>query len=244
MTGSSPRVRGRHRLSFFPAGAARLIPACAGQTQAFSMGKGSRWAHPRVCGADSPTRARLAQPARAHPRVCGADGLIARAAWSCRGSSPRVRGRQGLSVGADSDHRLIPACAGQTASETSHRAARRAHPRVCGADVDLIEHLKHLPGSSPRVRGRLAVPGDLPPLLRAHPRVCGADASHVPLHKSHAGSSPRVRGRLKKCWTLHCRTRLIPACAGQTRSTECCGPSTTAHPRVCGADSRIIRPPA
>ena len=51
--GSSPRVRGR-RLPFLRACAgAGLIPACAGQTDALTVLSMGKWAHPRVCGADS-----------------------------------------------------------------------------------------------------------------------------------------------------------------------------------------------
>ena len=71
--GSSPRVRGklprapRHRLH------PRLIPACAGKTQAWSAARSLSAAHPRVCGEN---------PARAG------------AAPGSTGSSPRVRGKR------------------------------------------------------------------------------------------------------------------------------------------------------
>jgi len=131
---------------------------------------------------------------------------------------------------------LIPACAGQTPAPRITARRCRAHPRVCGADIGEPENYEHNPGSSPRVRGRHALPGlvhlllglipacagqTMPrvcsiPRARAHPRVCGADA-----FASAASTRPG---------------RLIPACAGQTRSPPASLCNHQAHPRVCGAD--------
>ena len=72
-----------------------------------------------------------------------------------------------------------------------------------------------VPGSSPRVRGKLVVSSDNPliprlipacagktlskPLTpfaaRAHPRVCGENALSNVIQARRAGSSPRVRGK-------------------------------------------------
>ena len=49
---------------------------------------------------------------------------------------------------------LIPAGAGQTASDTSPSAAMRAHPRRCGADKNFVPFVPKSLGSSPQVRGR------------------------------------------------------------------------------------------
>ena len=53
------------------------------------------------------------------------------------------------------------------------------------------------------------------------------------------GSSPRVRGRpglLAVCWGS---VRIIPAGAGQTRPSSIPTPSSSDHPRGCGADATI-----
>ena len=234
-SGSSPRVRGR----LLPAGERRarfrLIPACAGQTSTAPDLRGSK---------------------RAHPRVCGADPTLRQMASMSTGSSPRVRGRQGFRWGDQCRAGLIPACAGQTARRRAFPGWCRAHPRVCGADKPGCKAGQSPSGSSPRVRGRrcrqlvLADRGGLIPAcagqtakppphkrgLMTHPRVCGADGRDLPEGRSDRGSSPRVRGRRSSLIRLSPAWGLIPACAGQTGALVTGGAHAGAHPRVCGAD--------
>ena len=173
--------------------------------------------------------------------MCGADAFFKFAVCASSGSSPRVRGRHNDRVILKRRERLIPACAGQTASATPPRPRRRAHPRVCGADSIAWTWRGSSAGSSPRVRGRRfrwypvrpryglipacagQTPRRKPPRApaRAHPRVCGADAVVNALPNAHQGSSPRVRGRLTLREQLVWRDGLIPACAGQTISGRC-----------------------
>ena len=131
--GSSPRVRGK------PAGTAMLrwlcglIPACAGKTTMAILSRATSWAHPRVCGENTPL---MLNPAE------------------IQGSSPRVRGkplelkRRGVLL------RLIPACAGKTLTRTHDIWLPPAHPRVCGENTGLPVGSASPSGSSPRVRGK------------------------------------------------------------------------------------------
>ena len=98
--GSSPRVRGKLASDGSHYIRHRLIPACAGKTQARGVEKCSVWAHPRVCGENHPSQGGRARR------------------W---GSSPRVRGKLGkrrLNVLGEG---LIPACAGKTQSLIGRR---------------------------------------------------------------------------------------------------------------------------
>ena len=52
VSGSSPRVRGRHHDRARPPGSRGLIPAGAGQTPSATLSSSSAQAHPRGCGAD------------------------------------------------------------------------------------------------------------------------------------------------------------------------------------------------
>ena len=130
----------------------------------------------------------------------------------------------------------------------------RDHPRVCGEHAKLPASMLALPGSSPRVRGTLALgagekhDGGIIPACagntsartavcmerRDHPRVCGEHDSAVWFDNWPQGSSPRVRGTrmaMREWLDLY---GIIPACAGNTyiggESTEC----PRDHPRVCG----------
>ena len=114
-----------------------------------------------------------------------------------------------------------------------------------------------MPGSSPRVRGKLqesatnaAHAGLIPAcagktrscFLReawraAHPRVCGENFSSGVEQVPAAGSSPRVRGKQAEEAARAQTTGLIPACAGKTSTTVMAILPLRAHPRVCGENS-------
>ena len=70
------------------------------------------------------------------------------------GSSPRVRGKH-----LDPAHHLrgaglIPACAGKTCKRVNAGILDKAHPRVCGENLDNAADNLSRAGSSPRVRGK------------------------------------------------------------------------------------------
>jgi len=134
-TGSSPRVRGTHEQSPRNPRPHRIIPACAGNSPLAAMKMDRRADHPRVCG-----------------ELCG--GRLKNVAAG--GSSPRVRGTQFFAHSHLPPHRIIPACAGNSATPLQSWPTRADHPRVCGELADF--HVIHRPGggSSPRVRGTRA----------------------------------------------------------------------------------------
>ena len=109
-------------------------------------------------------------------------------------------------------------------------------------------------GSSPRVRGKLAVTmgwgacdGLIParagktsrrscPPSRtwAHPRACGENEYGMPRPAMEVGSSPRVRGKPPAVGVSAPLERLIPARAGKTSECGTGGHGPGAHPRACG----------
>ena len=93
LSGSSPRVRGKHTGIALLIRIYGLIPACAGKTQR-----------------PSPYRPR----GPAHPRVCGENSITLRSISSVVGSSPRVRGKLSSVRSLWNVRGLIPACAGKT----------------------------------------------------------------------------------------------------------------------------------
>ena len=170
--GSSPRVRGKQDARQRALQSGGLIPACAGKTPSLRPGANHLGAHPRVCGENCPRAVPVAHEL---------------------GSSPRVRGKLAENGLVGNVGRLIPACAGKTSERSSSSHPKRAHPRVCGENSLIVLLVAVLPGSSPRVRGKLrlglpvvAMNGLIPacagktitPIFifaysRAHPRVCG-----------------------------------------------------------------------
>ena len=234
--GSSPRVRGKPRRTSLIQALYGLIPACAGKTP----------------GLASPQ-----PPSRAHPRVCGENPRLLSPKHSDLGSSPRVRGKRQQGRNRRPAPRLIPACAGKTAGWNFHQFAGSAHPRVCGENTKAASALTWSDGSSPRVRGKLIAvrvfegsSGLIPACAgkttnrtiatknnRAHPRVCGENFFRLFPRVRGFGSSPRVRGKQACVWVGMIRSRLIPACAGKTSTTECGKSWIGAHPRVCGENT-------
>ena len=135
VSGSSPRMRGKHLAAVGDAVAVRIIPAHAGQTAYRSQGPSRPSDHPRACGANE---ARLASESHAF------------------GSSPRMRGKLGPAADRRRRLRIIPAHAGQTSRAFSSGDASPDHPRACGANKRSSTRGLEPAGSSPRMRGKRA----------------------------------------------------------------------------------------
>ena len=216
--GSSPRVRGKPGQGSGRSADQRLIPACAGKTQASGGPTSSDGAHPRVCGENgcrvlrhrtspwlipacagktcpAPTPA---QPTTAHPRVCGENGFHRGWSLGVSGSSPRVRGKPPAQRQERDRGGLIPACAGKTRPGCRSCPSSAAHPRVCGENHQAQRALADQRGSSPRVRGK----------------------------RCSSTGSGGILG-------------LIPACAGKTLAPGLPGHMYGAHPRVCGENFSV-----
>ena len=128
------------------------------------------------------------------------------------------------------------------------------YPRRCGENRRLVDDLDPRFGSSPQVRGKLAVQKtrDGEPRLipagagktlllglrsrtaTAHPRRCGENSLFRKPVMVNRGSSPQVRGKLQHPNDSVKYRRLIPAGAGKTLSPSKLSLDTTAHPRRCG----------
>ena len=75
-----------------------------------------------------------------------------------------------------------------------------------------------------------------------HPRVCGEHSYPLSTHASIMGSSPRMRGTPHLTELTDCVEGIIPAYAGNTRSTRQPARPERDHPRVCGehrSDARL-----
>ena len=175
----------------------------------------------------------------AHPHVCGEHMITHTMSDLESGSSPRMRGTQFAPVAASIGRGLIPTYAGNTCRTRLGTLLRRAHPHVCG------EHLASSPktplgsGSSPRMRGTLAIMSAcegnkgliptyagntaVPVLIQnntgAHPHVCGEHATIEIWTAITQGSSPRMRGTHWVAFALAPAPGLIPTYAGNTKET-------------------------
>ena len=181
---------------------------------------------------------------RAHPRVCGENTNTNKKPAGKIGSSPRVRGKLSETPYRSIGSRLIPACAGKTATKSRSPARCQAHPRVCGENSNLRCLIFVESGSSPRVRGKLHRPtrkGQTPGLI---PACAGKTQVRRATDAASAGSSPRVRGKRGAGEFPVAVRGLIPACAGKTRLVFLHSTTTRAHPRVCGENKVTSTPSA
>ena len=210
-----------------------IIPACAGSSRGRRLPSSGGWDHPRVCGE---------QHCRLLHFMTGT------------GSSPRVRGAADLELAADSEHGIIPACAGSRAASMQATRSRWDHPRVCGEQSMVWPTMPAQPGSSPRVRGAesqtfrmVARRGIIPACAGSrisvisislspwdHPRVCGEQDGVWRKKDVYEGSSPRVRGAAATKTARHGGRGIIPACAGSSAAIAEWSRGTRDHPRVCG----------
>ncbi len=132
LSGSSPRLRGTHRMVLEITTQIRFIPAPAGN-------------------ATKPSRACRAAPV--HPRACGERARRGLLPWRDDGSSPRLRGTRSRRGGAQRHVRFIPAPAGNAFIKLTGTPEVAVHPRACGERCGLaIDHFNGV-GSSPRLRG-------------------------------------------------------------------------------------------
>ena len=186
--------------------------------------------------------------------MCGEHHTSTTALFLIWGSSPRVRGTRRFALVPSTVTGIIPACAGNTTIYESVRVVSRDHPRVCGEHNAPSTFESGMEGSSPRVRGTPIahsdihhIAGIIPAcagntgvhlLVKAarwdHPRVCGEHAAALASPSIITGSSPRVRGT--PAYNSYAQTpfRIIPACAGNTRSSAHPCRLPWDHPRVCG----------
>ena len=155
---------------------------------------------------------------------------------------------------------IIPAYAGNTIIRFRIYGSHWDHPRVCGEHNPTIMSAIGSMGSSPRMRGTLAIVFDYDGYVgiipayagntsrlqaystrsRDHPRVCGEHDSRHHLYKVAAGSSPRMRGTQTIRFLWCHRGRIIPAYAGNTSLVTQPPFSFRDHPRVCGEHGRRV----
>ena len=127
-------------------------------------------------------------------------------------------------------------------------------PRLCG-EYSPEKHIRpknvgssplargiHLPLAALEVRSRIipACAGNTCPILlisaftEDHPRLRGEYVAYALQRDIPWGSSPLARGILNRCVCKSYISRIIPACAGNTKSDKYCQNLYWDHPRLCG----------
>ena len=156
------------------------------------------------------------------------------AARRASGSSPRVRGTGKFHQTNTPRLRFIPARAGNGKEAAAAVKQAAVHPRACGERGSVGLRPPIHAGSSPRVRGTVAILRRSPKRPTVHPRACGERGGRRCLGSWHPGSSPRVRGTDGAPNKDRCLARFIPARAGNGTSVVRSPAGPTVHPRACG----------
>ncbi len=232
-SGSSPRMRGIRRPDQWTATDARFIPAHAGNSQPPDLS---------------------CQRQTVHPRACGEFGTIKISDLANDGSSPRMRGIPAVGRLDHPRRRFIPAHAGNSVLAMPGVRGIPVHPRACGEFALGLSDELIADGSSPRMRGILAVSGDSCVVTRfipahagnstlvpgtktataVHPRACGEFDRAPIVIRSADGSSPRMRGIPHRRLQRDRHRRFIPAHAGNSASGRFRRGWRPVHPRACG----------
>ena len=176
----------------------------------------------------------------------------------CSGSSPHARGLPQTVEQRRDRPRIIPACAGFTATTSPWGSRPSDHPRMRGVYIVIAWIVSVYVGSSPHARGLLSTAMITPTIMRIipacagftrrlsdvrhdnsdHPRMRGVYVSVAGSLGSWPGSSPHARGLHQGGDALGGGLRIIPACAGFTRPRWHAPRYAPDHPRMRGVYSK------
>ena len=150
--------------------------------------------------------------------------------------------------------RVIPTRVGKAGWRRAGRRSCPGHPHACGESWSVKSVSPSVPGSSPRVWGKLGgleVDGDLDRVIptrvgkallipcaiylpTGHPHACGESSNRWTPGTTATGSSPRVWGKLHRI-PIQCRiVRVIPTRVGKAATCSRWRPATAGHPHACG----------
>ena len=156
--------------------------------------------------------------------------------------------------------RIIPAYAGQINDSCSNGCSHKDHPRIRGTNRSFCFYVLHVVGSSPHTRDKSphflmstsedgiipAYAGQMRPwpesLLfhRDHPRIRGTNQIVLTKSDVDAGSSPHTRDKFRPPPKCNCRSRIIPAYAGQIYKKLSLFQSCRDHPRIRGTNRNCL----
>ena len=237
----------------------RFIPARAGNANHFATEFNKRSVHPRACGEREFIADRPGLDLGSSPRVRGTRHQIHRRCHDRRFIPARAGNAATLRPTAFPSAVHPRACGERDQTTIINARPSGSSPRVRGT-LQKKEASRGNGGSSPRVRGtpsagaiRTVVQRFIPAragnaslcrrALRGsavHPRACGERVSACHCRTCRRGSSPRVRGTQVHPGRSRCRTRFIPARAG---NADACRPGQlhlAVHPRACGERGLLI----
>ena len=195
LIGSSPLARGTRLNTLGSRFFRRFIPACAGNsffihpcrhhaTGSSPLARGTRRERPLGAGMTS-----------VHPRLRGELMQKELMAYQAHGSSPLARGTRLAHKSLCCKQRFIPACAGNSDSDSARYGARSVHPRLRGELSSQTCTNIGVSGSSPLARGTHIFPELILSSYRFIP-ACAGNSNKTAKRCKHHSVHPRLRGEL------------------------------------------------
>ena len=195
ITGTSPRMRGKHPKFLKSSALLRNIPAYAGKTEvskAYMLFMQGTSPHTRGKPAEL---LKLSTQKRNIPAYAGKTCLCMLTILRKFGTSPHTRGKPGVELRPVLHIRNIPAYAGKTSQRQQMVSSTWEHPRIRGENSAASAAWAACFGTSPHTRGK--------PLGAV---VLGFDGRNIPAYAGKTGpeifdrhlvpeTSPRMRGK-------------------------------------------------
>ena len=151
--GLSPRLRGGTPIEAAYTGTIYgLSPRLRGNRRGRWAGRPSAGSIPAPAGEPSESRCSR-QTFKVYPRACGGTNAPAAIPSRTPGLSPRLRGNRSSGRQSRSQHRSIPAPAGEPGIQPFALSWRRVYPRACGGTITAAMLGGDAVGLSPRLRG-------------------------------------------------------------------------------------------
>ena len=172
-----------------------------------------------------------------------------------------MRGKQIMNTKQVNTRRITPADAGKTSRHLVGINQSQDHPRGCGENDVRLRKFDPVPGSPPRMRGKLfgktsererrrITPADAGKTAnlhsqvtfeKDHPRGCGENLLIRHPYLYSLGSPPRMRGKRYEPATEEEDDGITPAEAGKTRSCPIAACCPWDHPRGCGENREALQ---
>ena len=177
---------------------------------------------------------------RITPAYAGKSTHLCGNAGRQRGSPPPMRGKVFLAPLVLSVIRITPAYAGKSAFLARNSYMYQDHPRLCGEKRNGVYNINTGKGSPPPMRGKVrhcrfsSMLDRITPAYagkscashfvkcsrRDHPRLCGEKQQQQDIVRWIPGSPPPMRGKVAISGNCKDLTRITPAYAGKSRTSN------------------------
>ena len=178
-TGITLAYAGKSRVAALRLTLHRDHPRVCGEKIFCPFGGVEKWGITPACAGKSSSTICCVRHYEDHPRVCGEKMSFRSWIVSGLGSPPRMRGKEEFACSDGSQVGITPAYAGKRRFQFIGRRVYEDHPRVCGEKLTTFDSGKLIPGSPPRMRGKVTHGYSAKPVCRITPAYAGKRSTGV-----------------------------------------------------------------